>query len=62
MVGPLTPTMHPPNNPPNIPPTAALIIPAFGPRPDTSPNARASGSAIIATIIPDKISGFTQYY
>ena len=55
-VGPLTPTMQPPNNPPIIPPIIAPQRPAIGPNCDISPNARAKGKAIIATVIPDKIS------
>ena len=55
-VGPLTPTMHPPNRPPIIPPAIAPQIPATGPNWEISPNARANGRAMIATVIPDRIS------
>jgi len=58
-VGPLTPTKQPPNNPPKIPPAIAPHIPAIGPNLEISPNAKASGSAMIATVIPDKISPLT---
>ena len=33
-VGPLTPTIQPPNNPPTIPPAMAPKTPAIGPNPD----------------------------
>ena len=55
-VGPLTPTRQPPKNPPTIPPAIAPHTPAIGPSCEISPNARASGSAIIPTVIPATIS------
>ncbi len=58
-VGPLTPTRHPPKNPPTIPPAIAPHTPAIGPSCEISPNARASGRAIIPTVIPATISPLT---
>ena len=55
-VGPLTPTLHPPNKPPTIPPITAPKIPALGPNCEISPKAKARGKTIIDTIIPDKTS------
>ena len=46
----------PPPLPPTIPPAIAPQTPAIGPSPDISPNARAIGRAMMATVIPAKTS------
>ena len=55
-VGPLILKEHPPKIPPIIPPMIAPIIPAIGPKFEISPKASDNGKAIIATVIPEKIS------
>ena len=57
-VGPLTPTIHPPKSPPINPPAIAPQIPAIGPSCEISPKAKASGRAIIPTVIPASTSPF----
>ena len=42
-----------------IPPAIAPQTPATGPSCEISPKARAKGNAIIATVIPERISALT---
>ena len=51
-VGPETWMFDPPKTAARTPATTAVASPACAPRPDATPNARARGSATIATVSP----------